>query len=342
MIGVAARRGGNDDRFLRGRRQRRRPPGVSRFILARSVMMIMMILLLAVIHKAQGRKTMITWVNGIAHTVEHMEEGKDFLSTLFGGKPVVYCYNPTAMAHDDDLLGYANDLAQAGTQKLGYITSEVNSLVQHLRHAVAKVGKRGRVLHIAHSQGALITSLATRQLAPSEMAQMEVLAFGGAAALTRTSQTPFQRCINYYSVNDPLLLLVPAASHALRSGFASQNGAEFCFLAPRVGDPIADHNLFGPTYAQALEWEGQRFQRLYESSFIRVTRRVALLASLVLEVARSTSMHLQDLLKTLLRPILVWCILLYLWTRSLVQTLAHLVRNSWLHIPRDQPTSCVR
>jgi hypothetical protein len=30
----------------------------------------------------------------------------------------------------------------------------------------------------------------------------------------------------------------------------------FCFLAPRVGNPIADHMLLGPTYASALEWEG--------------------------------------------------------------------------------------
>jgi hypothetical protein len=269
-------------------------------------------LLLIAFQVTSGRKTALTWVNGIAHTVDHMEEGKEYISELFGGKPVLYCYNPTAMSHQEDTLGYITDLSQAGTQKLGYITAEVDSLVKHLKGSLAKVGPRGLVIHIAHSQGALITSLAAKKLAPHEMEQIEILAFGGAAAVTRTPQTPFRRCINYYSVNDPLLLVVPQAAQALRSGFAASHG-EFCFLAPRMGDPVADHNLFGPTYAQALEWEGARFLRMYESSLIRFARRMLLLLSVF---AEAISTYLKDRLKVIFRPIVVWCILVYLWTVS--------------------------
>jgi hypothetical protein len=273
---------------------------------------VVVVLLVARTPTAISRKTTLTWVNGIAHTLEHMTEGKEYISQLFGGKPVLFCYNPTAMAHEEDMLGYLQDLSQAGTQKLGYTTAEVNSLVQHLREAIANVGPKGLVIHIAHSQGALITSLATKQLQPSEMRQIEVLAFGGAAALTKTPRTPFQRCINYYSVNDPLLLVVPQAAQALRSGFAASRD-EFCFLAPRAGDPVADHNLFGPTYAQALEWEGARFQRMFESSLVRFARRLMLLLSILVE---ATSARLKDVLKPILRPLVVWCILVYLWTVS--------------------------
>jgi hypothetical protein len=265
---------------------------------------------MVVFQAVSGRKTALTWVNGIAHTVEHMEEGKEYISELFGGKPVLYCYNPTAMSHQEDTLGYITDLSQAGTQKLGYMTVEVDSLVKHLKSAIAKVGSRGLVMHIAHSQGALITSLAAKKLAPSEMEQIEVLAFGGAAAVTRTPQTPFRRCINYYSVNDPLLLVVPQAAQALRSGFAASHG-EFCFLAPRMGDPVADHNLFGPTYAQALEWEGARFLRMYESSLARFARRMVILLSVL---ADAVATYLKDILKVIIRPIVIWCILVYLWT----------------------------
>src|SRR6056300_1365770 len=74
-----------------------------------------------------------------------------------------------------------------------------HSSTRHLKTAVAEVGKRGRVLHIAHSQGALVTALAAKQLTPLEMNQIEILAFGGAAALRKTPETPFSRCINYYS-----------------------------------------------------------------------------------------------------------------------------------------------
>lgn len=253
--------------------------------------------------------------------MDHMEEGRQFISDKFGGKPVIFCYNPTAMVNDDDTLGYLRDLTQGGTQKLGYITAEVNSLVQHLREQIRLVGKRGKVIHIAHSQGALITALATKQLTPLEMNQIEVLTFGGAAALRKTPQTPFHRCINYYAINDPLLLVVPQAAQALRSGFASHD-AEFCFLAPRLGDPIADHNLFAPTYGQALDWEGERFLRLYESPVTRMVRRSVLLSVLL---GGSFSRYLQEALKLLLRPLLLWCILVFLWTRSVVLYVRNLV-----------------
>ena len=215
-------------------------------------------------HTLAARKTRLTWVNGIAHNLEHMELGRAFISHYFGGTPVLYCHNPTAMSSDEDYLGYIGDLTQAGTQKLGRITDEVNALVTFLQEAVAAVGPMGKVIHIAHSQGALLTHLASQQLTPLQMSRIEVLTFGGAAAIRKTPMTPFCRCINYYSVNDPLLLLVPSAAQALRSGFVGEN-EEFCFLLPRIGDPIRDHNLLGATYASALEWEGKRYQRDYMS-----------------------------------------------------------------------------
>lgn len=134
---------------------------------------------------------------------------------------------------------------------------------RHLKDTLALVGKKGRIIHIAHSQGALITSLAVKQLSLGEMNRMEVLCFGGAAALRQTPQTPFYRCINYYAVNDPLLWVVPMAEQRLRSGLVGDD--EFCFLTPKLGDPIEDHYLLNPTYAQALYWEGQRYQKMYKS-----------------------------------------------------------------------------
>jgi hypothetical protein len=163
---------------------------------------------------------------------------------------------------------------------------------------VAAVGRKGRVVHIAHSQGALVTSLAAKQLSPLEMNQIEVLAFGGAAALRRTPQTPFLRCINYYAVNDPLLLVVPSAEQALRSGFLVD---EFCFLAPRVGDPIADHHLLGPTYAKALSWEGQKFQRQYQLLAYRSLRSFILFFISLLDIIMKA---IKTSLRKGLRPLL--------------------------------------
>jgi hypothetical protein len=221
-----------------------------------------------------------------------MSSGQASLSALFGNCPVEFCHNPTAMASEDDTFGYIGDLTQCTSQKLGKITVEVDSLVTHLKEAIRKVGKDGRVIHIAHSQGALITYLAIKKLEKEEMMQMEIMCFGGAEVIRSTKEFPFARCINYYSVNDPLLFIVPQAARALRSGFmgmgygrmsSNSGGAEgedlvastlaamadpnaepeFIFLTPREGDPVKDHGLFEKTYLDALRWEGRRYQTLY-------------------------------------------------------------------------------
>jgi len=231
-------------------------------------------------------RTRLTWVNGIGYNTTHMEKEAPKISLYFGGKPVDFYHNPTKMVDENDTRGYFSDLTQAGQQKyLGRITSEVNGLVGHLRAAVRSVEKQkgGIVVHIAHSQGALVTCLAAQQLTPLEMSKIEVISFGGATPVRSTPETPFRRCVNYYSLNDPLLFLNRNAESALRSGFRNHQSHldddEFCFLAPRVGDPIADHMLLGPTYVSALEWEGKRFERKYRS-YLRRTVRHTILASL--------------------------------------------------------------
>jgi hypothetical protein len=75
-------------------------------------------------------RTRLTWVNGIGYNLDHMGEGQKGISKLFGGKAVVFCHNPTSMVNEEDMAGYLGDLTQAGTQKMGRITEEVNALVQ--------------------------------------------------------------------------------------------------------------------------------------------------------------------------------------------------------------------
>lgn len=276
------------------------------------LLMLLLAILASLLQTSDASKTRLTWINGIGYSELHMQEGQEEISKFFGGKPVMYCHNPTGMANEDDMIGYVTDLTQAGAQKLGRITAEVKTLVQHLKDSVAAVGKNGKVIHIAHSQGVLITYLATQQLTAVEMGQIEVLAFGGAAALLKTPRTPFHRCVNYYSVNDPLLLLVPEAARALRTGFVGNN--EFCFLAPRIGDPVQDHHLLNPTYAQALKWEGLRFQRSYQTVIYRTTRHLYLL---LIAVWQAVTARLHELFKSVVRPYVLWSITCYLRAQSI-------------------------
>lgn len=72
-------------------------------------------------------RTKLTWINGIGFNLDHMQHGQQSLSYIFG-RPISYYHNPTAMASEEDKFGYLNDLTQAGQQKLGRITAEVDEL----------------------------------------------------------------------------------------------------------------------------------------------------------------------------------------------------------------------
>lgn len=74
-------------------------------------------------------RTRLTWINGIGYNEKHMEVDAKKISEMFG-TTVSYCFNPSAMVDDNDLVGYLNDLTQAGAQKLGRITTEVDALVK--------------------------------------------------------------------------------------------------------------------------------------------------------------------------------------------------------------------
>ena len=186
---------------------------------------------------------------------------------------------------------------------------------RHLKEAVLSVGKGGKVIHIAHSQGALVTALAAQKLTVEEMNQIEIIAFGGAAALRKTAVTPFARCINYYSVNDPLLWVAPSAEQALRSGLVPQE-PEFCFLVPRIGDPIADHQLLGPTYRQALIWEGNRYKQVYQSPMERTIYWLVALCAAIYQYLREL---LPILMERTIRLFLALCISIYQHSRGVLQ-----------------------
>ncbi len=195
------------------------------------------------------------------------------------------------------------------------------------------VGPHGKVIHIAHSQGALITALALRGLTKKEMSQMEIISFGGAAALRRSKEHPFIRCVNYYSVNDPLLFVVPSAVKALQSGFLQGSTgdeddvevgeeSEFVFLTPRSGDPIVDHGLLGPTYIEALIWEGKRYQQYYIPVMER-TLRSAL-------ITFHQSFVMNELLKPILRRTVLPFILLVQKTNAHIQQYSYIVAR-WIY-----------
>lgn len=78
-------------------------------------------------------------------------------------------------------------------------TEEVRQLAQHLSTNLDAMGGDGLLVHIAHSQGALITSLCRRHLTTAQCARIHVIVLGGAASI---SDREFGSAVNYYCTNE--------------------------------------------------------------------------------------------------------------------------------------------
>eukprot|EP01041_Mallomonas_annulata_P001992 gene1992-3874_t len=223
------------------------------------------------ITKSNPRQTVISFVNGIYHTVSDCQLIKNRLEQIFAEEVRAF-YNPSTG-------NWISDASRAGFE-LVRRPDDLNiaqALALHLRQALKDVGSDGRVLHIAHSGGAIITYLAAKHhLTPEETARIDVVTFGGGRSITRKYFPG--RLINYYSRNDPLLFVDHRA--AWLSKISNNNNynntntnnsynevkdpkhnTSFIFLDALSGNPIIDHSMEGPTYQWGLEIEAQEYRK---------------------------------------------------------------------------------
>ena len=226
----------------------------------------------------------VTFVNGIYHSEKDVENIVNYLRSTFNTEVQPF-YNPTSGSWVMDaykagfgLVLRPNDLVLA------------KKLADHLRNALKSVRPNGgRVLHIAHSGGAILTYLAAKyHLSFAESSRIDVITLGGGRSLTHKYFKG--RVYNYYSRNDPVLLVENRATQLMRKTKNNtyaviqdmKHNTTFVFLEAIAKDPIFDHAMEGPTYRKALQWEAlqyqQRLQQLIllekkEKDYIRIIRK---------------------------------------------------------------------
>ncbi len=141
-------------------------------------------------------------------------------------------------------------------------------LALHLQNALKDAGETGRVLHLAHSGGALITYLAAKHhLTSDETDCIDVATFGAARSITRKYFR--NRAVNYYARNDPLIRLDRRAAELLKWADPEEgdvmevnylkHNTTFIFMEGKARAGLRDHSLEGPTYRTALEMEASEF-----------------------------------------------------------------------------------
>ena len=139
----------------------------------------------------------------------------------------------------------------------------------------------GRVLHLAHSGGAIMTYLAARyHLTEQETSRIDIATFGGGRSITR-KYFKGGRIVNYYSQNDPLLLVDQRASllskllndttkrtvssDGMNTSYNEirdiKHNTTFIFLGGLLNNSILDHGMEGPTYVCALRLEAYHHKK---------------------------------------------------------------------------------
>ena len=145
-------------------------------------------------------KVLISYINGIYHSEQDCIDLAEQIKKIFNIDVRAFYYPSTG--------SWLKDVLKIGASL--FLKSKRNQIALqlslHLKSILNEVGSNGRILHIAHSAGAVITYLAARyHLTTDERNQIDVITLGGGRSITRKYFNG--RIVNYYSSNDPLVIV---------------------------------------------------------------------------------------------------------------------------------------
>lgn len=235
----------------------------------------------------------ITFVNGIYHSEQDVANITNYLKDAFNFD-VRSFYNPSSGSWVMDAYNAGYGLVLRPSDLV-----LAKQLASHLRNALNDVRPDGgRVLHIAHSGGAILTYLAAKyHLTSSETNRIDVITLGGGRSLTHKYFRG--RVYNYYARNDPVLLVDNRASRLLRKATNAtyalvrdaKHNTTFVYLEALARDPIFDHAMEGPTYRKALQWEALQLRERVQHRRQREAREKDIIRRIRKRTARYTGLH---------------------------------------------------
>jgi hypothetical protein len=234
-----------------------------------------------------------TFVNGIYHSVKDVADIENYLKNTFNTE-VRSFYNPSSGS-------WVMDAYKAGFELVLRPSDLVlaRQLAEHLRKALKDVrSDGGRVLHIAHSGGAILTYLAAKyHLTSSETSRIDVITLGGGRSITHKYFKG--RVYNYYARNDPVLMVDSRAARLMKKAknttYAvvqdAKHNTTFIFLEAIAKDPVFDHAMEGPTYRRALLWEALQYQERLQRLRHKEAREKDVVRQLRKKAANYTGVH---------------------------------------------------
>jgi hypothetical protein len=236
-----------------------------------------------------NKSVAISFVNGIYHSLEECQNISKILGDSFYGLNVHLFYNPTTGSWMKDATRAGFDLVLRSSD---IVLAKELSL--YFRSIFKELHPNGRIIHFAHSGGAILTYLAAKyHLTPDEISRIDIVTFGAGKSITK-KYFHHSQVRNYYAMNDPCTLLDTRCKQLLKryqrnlqkqkkelqkrisssssssSSFSGSNNSSpaviiheekhntsFIFIHSMANHPIVDHSMFGPTYRYAINQESE-------------------------------------------------------------------------------------
>lgn len=197
-------------------------------------------------------KVRITLINGILNARHDLIDTLEMLSKFHGDNNIHYIFRPTE--------GWTYDLLKSSLVKFGWASPQSKQLAVRWKELIAEMGGvdgGGKIIHYAHSIGAVDSFIAKRFLKPEELKMIQVYTFGSPLLF---GPEGFHSVTNYISKGDGVSLLDPVGY--IKSLMHPSD--HIAFIPSSWPIPIIDHPLTFPAYQSTLEMLGRQFLEIYK------------------------------------------------------------------------------
>lgn len=196
-------------------------------------------------------KVRITLINGILNARLDIMESAEMISKFHGGNNIHYIFRPTE--------GWTKDFIKCGLVKGGWVSPQAKQLAVLWLELISEMGgvnQGGKIIHYAHSIGAVDSLMAKKFLSSEELSMIQVYTFGSPSILQPEG---FHSVTNYISKGDGVSYLDPISY--IQSMI---NPIEHTLFIPSSWPlPLVDHQLTFPAYKSILETLGKQFLEKY-------------------------------------------------------------------------------
>lgn len=196
-------------------------------------------------------KVRISFINGILTTHNGLSSALQELSESHGNVNIHYVYRPTK--------GWVRDILHSFAVKLGLVSEQAQSLATLWQRMIGEMGgvdNGGKIIHYAHSIGAVETVRALALLTEAEQKLIHIYAFGSPSL---GEENPHQQTYHFVSIRDGVpLLSLPAYIQACTGTIPN-----VVFLGHLYGFPFIDHLFRDQTYLDLWKSMGKTFVDWY-------------------------------------------------------------------------------